>query len=198
MRVFTRPLVQRICVVILTALFGVGCAGPTPAPPPTQPQALATLPWSDTLPPDGWFSIRATGRTSPFQNDLVVVYQSGRAIYLDQSSGQQFESKLDEASIATWRRMFESQARFMSLNDNYPPGTPFSPDDYPKDSPQANDAIRYTLIYRNGDAVKTVTASKSGAPVKLAIILDQFWSLVADIKLASSKESLCLFCSSGL
>ena len=188
MKASSAPHIQRIFLAVLVGLFLTSCAGPKPAPVPTRPQALATLPWSNTLPPDGWFSIRATGRVSPFQNDLIVVYPNGRATYVDQSDGKQFESQLDGQGIVRWKRMFETNAKFMSLQNSYPRGTPFPVQEDEKGLPQSNDAIVYTLMYRDGGAVKTVTANKSGAPEKLAALLDEFWNFVDEIKSASAKE----------
>jgi hypothetical protein len=98
----------------------------------------------------------------------------------------------------SWKRMFETQARFMSLDGDYPAGTPIPADRYPPGSPQGNDALRYTLMYRSGDVVKTITAVKSGVPVRLGIVLDQFWNLIEDIKLDASGVSNCWNCAAGV
>jgi hypothetical protein len=184
------PQVRRVLLLALAGLLLVGCAGPRPAPVPTRPKAQATLPWVDTLPADGWFSIRATGRLGPFLNDLIVVYQDGRAIYNDQSVGQQYELKLDPNGIARWNRMFVDQAKFMSLKDTYPPdpSLPIEVEEEEKNSPKYNDAIRYTILYREGGIVKTVTANTSGAPRELVPILNAFWNFIESIKRGSVQE----------
>ena len=180
--------VRKVLLLALAGLLLVGCAGPKPAPAPTRPKAQATLPWVDTLPAEGWFSIRATGRLAPFQSDLIVVYQDGRAVYHDQGAGQQYEGKLDANGITRWKRMFVTQARFMSLSDNYPPGTPLPVEGEDKDLPKYNDAIRYTILYREGVVVKTVTANRSGAPRALTFIFNEFWNLMEEIKQVPAKE----------
>ena len=180
--------IHRAFLAVLAGLFVVSCAGPKPAPVPTKPQALATLPWSNILPSNAWFSIQATGRVSPYQSDLIVVYPNGRATYADQSEGKQFESQLDDQGILRWKRMLETNAKIMSLQDSYPRGTPFPVQEDEKGLPQSNDAILYTLTYREGNTVKTVKVNKSGAPEKLVAVLDEFWYFVDEIKSASAGE----------
>ena len=138
------PHIQRVFFAVLVGLFLTSCAGPKPAPVPTKPQALATLPWSSILPSNAWFSIQATGRVSPYQSDLIVVYPNGRATYADQSVGKQFESQLDEEGIVRWKRMLQTNAKIMSLQDSYPRGTPFPVREDEKGLPQSNDAILYS------------------------------------------------------
>jgi hypothetical protein len=181
------PIPRKLFLLVLAGTLLAGCGGPKPTPAPANPKGLPTSPWIDTLPPDGWFSIRATGRLVPFQNDLVVVYQDGRAVYIDPSDGRQYQSQLDAAGIARWKRLFTTVVKFMSLNDDYPPGTPFPVEEDQKGLPQFNDAIRYTLMYREGDVTKKVTAYKSGAPDELATILNEFWKFLEEIKLASGE-----------
>ena len=178
----------RVLLLALAIVLLAGCGGPKPAPVPARPKAVVTVPWVDTLPPDGWFGIRATGRLAPFQNDGIIVYQDGRAVYTDENEGQQYDGKLDADGVARWKRMFVTQAKFMSLRDNYPPGKPLEVDEEEKDSPKSNDAILYTILYRDGSVVKTVRANKSGAPRELVPILNEFWNLVDELKRGPGKE----------
>ena len=163
---------QRLFLVAFIAALLAGCSQPRPAPAPTAgPLAQHTWAPADTLPPDGWFSIGAVGRVSPAASDYVIVYQNGLAVYTEPASGKQFERQLDAQDMAVWKRMFVNQANFMSLKDNYPATTP-----------QPDDNVRYTVLLREGDRVKTVVAIKSGAPQALQIILDEFWSLVDQVR----------------
>jgi hypothetical protein len=141
--------------------------------PTTGPTALPT-PDLAILPPDGWFSIQATGKTSPSSSDVVVAYQDGHAIYYNQSTGQQFQKQLDDQNKANWKRMFIDQVQFMTLKDEYVATTP-SPDD----------SVHYTLRYRQDGTVKTVKAQVSGSPLELQAIIQQFWYLVTFIQTTS-------------
>jgi hypothetical protein len=166
---------QRILLVALTAALLAGCSQPRPAPVPTAgPLAQHTWAPTDTLPPDGWFSIAAVGRVSPAAGDYVIVYQNGLAVYTEPTGGKRFQRQLDAQEMAAWKRMFVSQASFMSLKDNYPATTP-----------QPDDNVRYTVLLRDGDRVKTVVAIKSGAPQALRIILNEFWNLVDEVQTTS-------------
>jgi len=159
------------CIVALLA----GCSQPRPAPVSTSgPQALPTWAPTDTLPPDGWFSIRAVGRAASPDSDYVMVYQNGLAVYTEPASGRQFQRQMDAQEMGAWKRMFVDQADFMSLKDSYPAATP-----------QPDDNVRYTILLRQGDQVKTVVALKSGAPKALQIILDEFWNLVDEVQTTS-------------
>lgn len=180
--------IRKALLLIVAILLLIGCSGPGPAPAPTRPKVMPTLPWVDTLPPDGWFSIRATGRVAPFQSEIIVVYQDGRAVYTDQAEGQEHQSRLDANGVARWKLMFVNQARFMSLKDDYPPGPPLQVEEEDKNLPKSNDAIRYTLMYRDGGVIKKVTANKSGAPPGLVMILDEFWNFADEIKQGPTKE----------
>lgn len=182
------PTIWKALLLIVAISLLFGCSGPGPTPAPIRPKVAPTLPWIDALPPDGWFSIRATGRVAPFQGEIIVVYQDGRAVYTDQVEGQEYQSKLDANDMARWKRMFITQARFMSLKDDYPPGPPLQVEEDEKNLPQSNDAIRYTLMYRDGSVVKKVTANKSGAPTELQVILNEFWNFVNEIKQGQPKE----------
>ena len=163
---------RRILLIALTAALLAGCSQPRPAPASTTgPLAQRTGAPTDTLPPDGWFSIGAVGRDSPAARDYVLVYQNGLAVYTQSTSGQRFQRQMDAQEMATWKRMFVSQANFMSLKDNYPATTP-----------QPDDNVRYTVLLRDGDTVKTVVAQKSGAPQALQIILNEFWNLVDEVQ----------------
>ncbi len=163
---------QRLFLVACIAALLAGCTQPRPAPAPTAgPLTQHTWAPADTLPPDGWFSIGAVGRVSPPASDTVIVYQNGLAVYTEPTSGKQFQRQLDAQEMAVWKRMFVNQANFMSLKDNYPATTP-----------QPDDNVRYTVLLREGDRVKTVVAIKSGAPPALQIILDEFWSLVDQVQ----------------
>ena len=166
---------RRILLVALTAALLAGCSQPRPAPA-SKAGPLAQHTWAptDTLPQDGWFSIGAVGRVSPDAGDYVIVYQNGLAVYTEPTSGKQFQRQMDAQEMATWKRMFVNQANFMSLKDNYPASTP-----------QPDDNIRYTVLLRQGDTVKTVVAVKSGAPQALQILLDEFWNLVDEIQTTS-------------
>ena len=163
---------QRLFLVALIAALLAGCTQPRPAPAPTSgPLAQHTWAPPDTLPPDGWFSIGAVGPISPAASDTVIVYQNGLAVYTEPTSGKQFQRQLDAQEMAVWKRMFVNQTNFMSLKDNYPATTP-----------QPDDNVRYTVLLREGDRVKTIVAIKSGAPPALQIILDEFWSLVDQVQ----------------
>ena len=163
---------QRFFLAAFVAALLAGCTQPRPAPAPTAgPLAQPTWAPADTLPPDGWFSIGAVGRVSAAASDYVIVYQDGRAVYTEPTTGERFQRQLDAQEMAVWKRMFVNQADFMSLNDNYPATTP-----------QPDDNVRYTILLREGDRVKTVVATKSGAPQALQIILDEFWSLVDKVQ----------------
>jgi hypothetical protein len=163
---------RRILLVALTAALLAGCSQPRPASAPTAgPQAQHTWAPTDTLPPDGWFSIRATGRVAPPASNYVIVYQNGLIDYTEPSKGQRFQQQMDAQEMAVWKRMFISQANFMSLQDSYPATTP-----------QPDDNIHYTILLRDGDKVKTVTAVKSGAPPMLQTILDEFWNLLDEVQ----------------
>lgn len=159
------------CIVALLA----GCSQPKPAPFSTSgPQAQHTWAPTDALPPDGWFSIRAVGRIASPDSDYVIVYQNGLAVYTEPASGQKFQRQMDAQEMAVWKRMFVNQANFMSLKDSYPAATP-----------QPDDNVRYTVLLREGDQVKTVVALKSGAPKALQIILNEFWNLVDEVRTTS-------------
>jgi hypothetical protein len=163
---------RRGFLIAVMAVLLAGCGQPKPTPAPTAgPQAQPTWAPTDTLPPDGWFSIRAAGRVAPPASDYVIVYENGLVVYTEPTKQQKFQKQMDAQEIATWRRMFITQANFMSLKDNYPATTP-APDDN----------VRYTILLRQGDTVKTVTAQKSGAPPMLQTILDEFWNLVDEVK----------------
>ena len=166
---------QRLFLLACIAVLSAGCTQPRPAPAPTLgPLAQPTWGPADTLPPDGWFSIGAVGRVSPAASDYVIVYQNGLAVYTEPTTGERFQRQLDAQDIAGWKRMFINQADFMSLKDNYPATTP-----------QPDDNIRYTVLLRQGDTVKTVIAVKSGAPQALQILLDEFWNMVDEIQTTS-------------
>jgi hypothetical protein len=166
---------QRLFLAACIAALLAGCSQPRPAPAPTSgPPAQPTWGPADTLPPDGWFSISAVGRVAPAVSDYVIVYQNGLAVYTEPTSGERFQRQLDAQDMAVWKRMFVNQANFMSLKDNYPATTP-----------QPDDNVRYTVMLREGDQVKTVVAIKSGAPPSLQIILDEFWSLVDQVQSTS-------------
>lgn len=164
---------RRILLVVLTAALVAGCSQPKPAPAPSV-QIQPTSPFMNTLPPDGWFSIRAEGRVAPPASDYVIVYQNGLAIYTEPASGQRFQRQMDAQEMAVWKRMFVTQANFMSLKDNYPATTP-----------QPDDNVSYTVLLRDGDKVKTVAAQKSGAPQALQIILNEFWNLLDEVQTTS-------------
>lgn len=166
---------QRLFLVALIAALLAGCSQPRPAPAPTAgPLAQHTWAPPDTLPPDGWFSIGAVGRGSSAAGDYLLVYQNGLAVYTEPTSGKQFQRQLDAQEMAVWKRMFVNQANFMSLKDNYPATTP-----------QPDDNVRYTVLLREGDQVKTVVTQKSGAPQALQIILNEFWNLVDEVQTTS-------------
>ncbi len=159
------------CIVALLA----GCSQPQPAPFSTSgPQAQHTWTPTDTLPPDAWFSIRAVGRVASADGDYVIVYQNGLAVYTEPAGGQQFQRQMDAQEVAAWKRMFVNQADFMSLKDSYSAATP-----------QPEDNVRYTILLREGDQVKTVVAVQSGAPKALQIILNEFWNLVDEVRTTS-------------
>lgn len=178
----------RILAFVLVVVVLVGCGGPKPAPQATRAKAVPTSLWVDVLPSDGWFSIRATGRLGPYQNDAIIVYQDGRFVYSEQSQGQQFTGKLDADGIALWKRMFVTQAKFMTLQNDYPPGEPLQAPGGHADDPTYNDAIRYTILYREGGVVKTVTANWSGAPEELWPILTGFWKLMDRTKVTTEDD----------
>jgi len=166
---------QRILWVTGIVALLAGCSQPKPAPVSTSgPQAQHTWVPTDTLPPDGWFSIRAVGRVASADSDYVIVYQNGLAVYTEPAGGQQFQKQMDAQEMAAWKRMFVNQTDFMSLKDSYPAATP-----------QPDDNVRYTILLRQGDQVKTVVALKSGAPKALQIILDEFWNLVDEVQTTS-------------
>jgi hypothetical protein len=163
---------QRVLLIAVVAVLLAGCGQPKTIPAPTAgPLAQHTWAPTDTLPPDGWFSIRATGRLASSDSDYVIVFQKGLVVYAEPVTGQQFQKQMDAQEIATWRRMFITQANFMSLQANYAATTP-----------EPDDNIHYTILLRQGDTVKTVTAQKSGAPPMLQTILDEFWNLVDEVQ----------------
>jgi hypothetical protein len=161
---------RRVLLVVVTLMLLAGCSRLRPTVAPMAP----TLSSSDTetLPPDAWFSIQATGRVSPSFSDILIVYQNGLAVYTDQSSGKQFKKQFDEKDKTRWQGLFVTRAKFASLEDEYPATTP-TPDD----------ATHYVFRYRQDDMVKTVKAQKSGAPPELQVIIREFWSLVETIQL---------------
>jgi hypothetical protein len=125
----------------------------------------------ETLAPDVWFSIQAAGRLSPSTSDVVIVYQNGQAVYMDQNTGKQYQNQLRPDTIERWKRIFTDETNFMSLKDSYPPSTP-----------QPDDSVHYKVSYRDGETVKTVTAQNSGAPPELQFIFHEFWKLVDQVQ----------------
>jgi hypothetical protein len=172
---------RRIILLAVTMIYLAGCSAPQP--PAVVPTAASTqtgveLP-RDTLPDDGWFSIRAD-RPGATRGDLLIVYQNGLAVYQDPSNGAIYQRQLDEQTQAMWTRMFVTQANITTLNDDYPAKVSQSGGD---------DSVAFTILYRQGDTVKKVTAHMSGAPVTLQVIFNQFWKLIKLVQLAQPTES---------
>lgn len=163
-------LIRGKVLLLVVAVSLVGCGGPKPAPATLEPQMQSTA----TLPPDGWFSIVATGRVSPSKSDVVVVYQSGLAIYIDENTGQQYQKQFDATAMARWQNWLVNEANIVSLKDSYPATTP-----------QPDDSIYYTIFCRQEGTVKTIVAQKSGAPPELGFLLEEFWKLIKEIRATS-------------
>jgi hypothetical protein len=165
---------RRIILLTVVMAYLAGCS--SPQPPVVVPTAVSTqtrveIP-RDTLPADGWFSIRAD-RPEATRGDLLVVYQNGLAVYEDPGTGSVYQKQLDEQTQAMWTRMFVTQANITALDDDYPAKVSQSGGD---------DSVSFTILYRQNDTVKKVTAHMSGAPVTLQVVFQQFWRLVNQMK----------------
>jgi hypothetical protein len=167
----------RMIALALLVICLVSCS-PRPAPVPRLAGTpLAVEPAWDSLPDGAWFSVRATPAGSA-QAQAILVYQDGRVIYSDPSTGALSQFQLDEQNITFWKRLFD-QARFMTLNQDYAAGTP---------DPSEDDSLHYTILYRQGSDVKKVTAVKSGAPTSLQVILNESLDLIEQVKQSSSSS----------